>query len=362
MKLKSLLILLSVFLCVFCLSGCGLFSAVFGLSKAADGDELHEDIAEYEALLGPGAAGKLRGSFGLNEGIFPAALTEDMKVAGFRYLAHSSLDPAFLAYLTVDYTPEAYALELERLAALPRTEYRGVYSVTGFANGMEPLAVSAGETGFVYAVKTPARRDSVSYVLLEFYDRFLELEPGDYIPEALLPLGLDTALNNPYSRQIAAEYELYDKLRIETLDLCEPLDPALLLTRTEPEAVFYRADEFNMEFSCGGLFSYFANPGGREVAPALLEDLDRIGAVEHRTVLEQFLEDNQIDLRALSGFDWSRQQELYKRYDFDGVDAKLGALRPLWQILNDYARAHSERFECLRDGEGPEADTAAKRP
>ena len=326
------------------LSGCGVFGLVFGLSGAAERTEVHEDPAEYETLLGPAAAPE--GSFfgpELNQGIFPAALGPEMEPVGFRYVYHNDLDAAYLAYLTVDCTQAAYDAELDRLAALPRSNWAGVYSVTGFPGGA-PLAVSAGESGLVYAVSTPERARSISYVLLEFCDRFLSLDPAEYIPAQLLPQGLDLSLDNPYAKKLQAEYAEYDRLRLSVLERCEALDPEGLPGLPEPLQSFYRADEFWMEWSCGGLLGWLTSPGAKALAPGLPEDLERIGAAEHRLLLETFLAENQIDLKALSGFVYGQEAALRARYDFARFDAALAALPPLWQLLRRYAQANPQVF------------------
>ena len=354
----SLLLLLSLCLS---LSGCALGGALglLGLS-AFEKPEICEDPAEYGRYFGPGATEEYLAEENLDTAIFPAALTPEMDVREFRMIYYNPWDPQWLGYLTVAYSEADYAREAERLAAFPRGSYEGVYSVTGFAE--EPLAVNVDSyQGFVYAIPTPGEKNSVTYVLMEFCNYFYDLDYKAYIPEDYLPQGFDATSGNPYRAvclktaglaqspepvdlEAYAEYEL---LREEVLRRCEKLDAAGLAAQPEAVAVFYRVDAFWTQYSCGGFFGYFANSAGRDYGPSLLEDLDRIGASEHRAMLKSFLEENDIDLTELSDFKWSNMNKLSERINFADFDYHFSELPPLWKILTDYAKANSGEFTSL---------------
>ena len=341
------------------LSGCGAlalgFSSVFG-----DTVHVYEDAADYGRFFGPEATERFLSEETLDPAIFPAALTPEMDVREFKMIYYNPWDPQWLGWLTVVYSEADYARETERLAAFPRGNYKGIYSVTGFAE--EPLAVNVDDyQGFLYAIPTPGEANGVTYVLIEFCNYFYDLKYQDYIPAAYLPLGFDATEGNPYraaclqtaglapnSEAVDPEaYAEYDRLRLEVLNRCEFLDAAGLAAQPEAVAAFYRVDEFWTEYSCGGIYGYFANSAGKEYGASLLEDLDRIGASEHRAMLESFLTENDIDLTELSDFKWSNASELYTRINFGDFDYHFSELRPLWKILTEYAKANSGDFDSL---------------
>ena len=333
------------------LSGCA-FGTALGLLGLSAGEkpELCEDPSEYGRWFGPEATEEYLDKESLDPAIFPAALTPEMEVREFKMIYYNPWDPQWLGYLTVAYSEADYAREAERLAAFPKDDYAGIYSVTGFAE--EPLAVNADDYhGFLYAIPTPGAENSVTYVLLEFCNYFYDLDYRDYIPEAYLPEGFDAGEDNPYRKACLASnnlgvphsvdaeaYAEYEQIREEVLKRCESLDAAELAAQPEAVASFYRADAFWTEYSCGGIFGYFANPAGKDYGPELLEDLDRIGASEHRAMLERFLTENGIDLRDLSEFRWSNMSKLSERIDFADFDYRFAGLRPLWELLEEYAK------------------------
>lgn len=353
-------LLLILALCL-SLSGCALGTAMglLGLSQLEQ-PEVHEDVSEYSRFFGPEATEPFLAQETLDPAIFPAALSPEMEVREFKMIYYNPWDPQWLGWLTVAYSEADYAREAERLAAFPRGDYEGVYSVTGFAE--EPLAVNVDNyQGFLYAIPTPEAENSVTYVLMEFCNYFYDLDYQDYIPEAYLPLGFDATVDNPYqelclktnglapnAESVDPEaYAEYERLRAEVLDRCEALDAAGLAAQPEAVASFYRVDAFWTEYSCGGIFGYFANSAGKDYGPSLPEDLDRIGASEQRAALERFLTENEIDLSSLSDYKWANMSQLSARIDFADFDYHFGELRPLWKVLTEYAEAHSEDFDSI---------------
>ena len=342
------------------LSGCAIGTAMglLGLS-AFEQPEVHEDVSEYSRYFGPGATEQFLVDT-LDTAIFPAALTPEMDVREFKLVYYNPWDPQWLGWLTVAYSEADYAREAERLAAFPRGSYEGVYSVTGFPE--EPLAVNVDSySGFLYAIPTPGAENSVTYVLMEFCNYFYDLKYWDYIPEAYLPLGFDATEDNPY-RAVCLKtvglaaypepvdpeaYAEYERVRSEVLDRCEALDAAGLAAQPEAVAAFYRVDAFWTEYSCGGIYGYFANSAGKEYGALLLEDLDRIGASEHRAMLESFLTENGIDLAELSDFKWSNMSDFTARINFGDFDYHFSELPPLWKLLTEYAEANSGEFDSL---------------
>ena len=79
-------------------------------------------------------------------------------------------------------------------------------SVSGFA--AEPLAISVDRSsGFLYAIPTPGRTNTITYVRLEFGNLFLDLDWTEYVPSQYLPIGFDASEENPWRAAWFAEVE-----------------------------------------------------------------------------------------------------------------------------------------------------------
>lgn len=160
------------------------------------------DPAHYSQYMGDNAKKEYRSKWGMDETIFPAELTAQMQVQDYKMVYYDPWDAQFLSHLTVTYLPDDYQAELERLAAYPSTEYKGYYGVTGFAGG-EPLAVYADSyQGFVYAVSTPGKENSVTYAEIIFCNSMLDIDYTKYIPAEYLPDDLNVRVNvMPFVRE-----------------------------------------------------------------------------------------------------------------------------------------------------------------
>ena len=182
------------------LSGCGAISLMLN-TVFSDTVHVYEDVAEYARFAGANPEEEYEiDSLDLEGDIFPAAIPEGAEVRNFKMVYYNPFDAQWLCYLTVQYTPEAYAAEAERLAAFPRDDYEGVFSVTGFPT--EPLALTVDRTaGFLYAIPTPDLPDAVTYVRIEFGNRFLDLDWTEYVPAQYLPIGFDASPDNPWMEQ-----------------------------------------------------------------------------------------------------------------------------------------------------------------
>ena len=118
-------------------------------------------------------------------------------------------DAQFLSYLTVRYSPEDYAAETARLTALGVTDYKGYYTVTGFADDSDPIAMYADNYhGFVYAMHTPEQENTITYVEMIFCNNFYDLDYKSMIPAQYLPEGFDATIDNPYQREYDKKYGL----------------------------------------------------------------------------------------------------------------------------------------------------------
>lgn len=169
--------------------------------------EVDTDIANYSRHIGENADEKYRYKWGMDESIFPAAITDSMDVIEYKMVYYNPWDAQYLSYLTVSYDDADYAAELERLAAYPSTAYEGYYSVTGFDGG-EPLAIySDSYHGFIYAISTPKQENTITYVELIFCNYFYDLEYIEYIPIHYLPDGFNAQNDNPYQEKMREEIQ-----------------------------------------------------------------------------------------------------------------------------------------------------------
>ena len=65
--------------------------------------------------MGENAEQEYRTKWGMDESIFPDVLTDGMEVLDYKMVYYNPWDSQFLSYLTVTYSPDDYAAELDRL-------------------------------------------------------------------------------------------------------------------------------------------------------------------------------------------------------------------------------------------------------
>lgn len=169
--------------------------------------EVHTDIEEYEKyMIGEAAEEEYRKKWGMDESIFPDAITDSMEVTDYQMAYFDPWDAQFLGYLVVDYEKADYDKEVTRLTEYESTEYQGYYGVTGFPKKYTLLAMYADETyGFVYALTD--NEDTIIYVEIIFCNYFLDVKCEKYIPEKYLPTGFDATRNNDYRKKMMEDYE-----------------------------------------------------------------------------------------------------------------------------------------------------------
>ena len=208
-KIKIILAILGLILVVVILQyvvvGGGLLAL---LSWAYEQSEIEEntDIALYNQFMGENANEEYRSKCGMDESIFPESITEDMSVQDYKMVYYNPWDPQYLSYLVVEYDEEQYQAEDKRLKQYPSEDYMGIYSVTGFDEKYELLAMNSDQYyGFVYALTD--NQNTIIYVELIFCNYFMDLEYNDYIKEEYLPSGFDATLDNPYEKKMMGEQD-----------------------------------------------------------------------------------------------------------------------------------------------------------
>ncbi len=185
------------------------FAAAMGLlwySVSSARVEVDEDVQNYHLYMGENAKGEYRSKWGMDETIFPSAIEEPDDVLEYKMVYYNPWDAQYLSYLTIEYDDADFAAECTRLQAYDSTEYVGYYSVTGFAEGTELLAMYADSyQGFVYAIETPGRENTITYVEIIFCNYFMDLDYAEYMPAEYFPENFDASLDNPYEQQMMSE-------------------------------------------------------------------------------------------------------------------------------------------------------------
>ena len=162
--------------------------------------EVYDDVSHYtEYLASPDVESKWS-KWGMDESIWPEAITEDMKVLDYKMVYYDPWDAQYMGHLAVEYTPEKYAEETARLKAYASTDYIGNYSVTE-EKTYELLAVNADPyRGFVYALTDG--KSKIIYAEQIFCNCFMDLDYKEYTPSEYLLDGFDASMDNPYKKQI----------------------------------------------------------------------------------------------------------------------------------------------------------------
>ena len=159
------------------------------------------DPSHYSRYIGEDAEKEYRNKLAMDESIFPKEITPDMDVVDYKMVYYNPWDPQYLSYLTVTYSPSDYETELDRLEGCGIAPYIGNYSVTGFSGTDDPIAMVADDYhGFVYAIHTPGKDNTITYVELLFCNYSYDIKYNKYIPSEYLPLGFNATSDNPYRK------------------------------------------------------------------------------------------------------------------------------------------------------------------
>ena len=115
---------------------------------------------------------------------------------------------------------------------------------------------------------------------------------------------------------------------------------------TKEQIFAYSLYMFEMEVNNGGLCQFFVNSSS-ECAPFIGEALEAIGATELKSLFEQFMKDNDIDVTDLSSFKITYVEEYEaqtERFDFDKFDNSFYDNENFHQQIIDYFRANVEQL------------------
>lgn len=196
--------ILTVFLSIFCSLMVCLIIIIFTKEHIADTLGLKKEITSinyYDECFGKDSLNKYGDKLGMDDSIFPEKITDYMNVYEFKFVFENVADPQYLAYLTVEYTDDEYANEVQRLMEKGKDEIIEYYGVEAAPDGYEILAIFADSYyGFVYAITPTDKSNYITYVEIIFCNYFLDLNIKEYIPESYILEGFDADINNSYRK------------------------------------------------------------------------------------------------------------------------------------------------------------------
>ncbi len=141
---------------------------------------------------------------------------------------------------------------------------------------------------------------------------------------------------------------LFEAVYLQTLDVVDSFpDEETAFTRISIEQkTVYVLSIYDMEIQNGGLCQFFVN-SSRSLAPYIQENLDIIGATEHKKLFADFIQSNNIDINNLDSFiisDIKDYEAQTKRYDFDSFDNKYIELPALQSYITEYIKTNIEKY------------------
>lgn len=158
------------------------------------------DISHYLWYMGDGAREEYVHKWGMNEGIFPKEISDEMNVTDYKMVYYNPWDAQYLSYLVVEYDDRFYESEIKRLNEYDSTEYLGYFCAEGFAEEYTLLAMEADPSyGLIYALA--GENNQIIYVELIFCNYFYDLDYKNMISEQYLPIGFDATTESAYRQQ-----------------------------------------------------------------------------------------------------------------------------------------------------------------
>lgn len=166
--------------------------------------EVDTDVNHYGQYMGKDAKEEYRTKWSMDEGIFPAEITDEMNVKDYKMVYYNPWDAQYLSYLVVEYDEEDYDEEVSRLENYLSDSYYAYYGAEGFDEKYELLAMNADSyQGFVYALTDG--ESEIIYVEIIFCNYFMDLDYEKYIDTDYLPIGFDATMDNPYRKEKMGE-------------------------------------------------------------------------------------------------------------------------------------------------------------
>ena len=141
--------------------------------------------------------------------------------------------------------------------------------------------------------------------------------------------------------------DLFDAIDFQNYEIAENADEDKELEQfAGARRTVYILSLFDSEIQNGGLCQFFVN-SSRVVAPYVSESLKLVNANEHRTLFDDFIKKNNIDVNNLESFKIFRKRDYIKqtkRFDFDSFDEKYYDLPALQEKIVAYIKNNINEF------------------
>ena len=137
--------------------------------------------------------------------------------------------------------------------------------------------------------------------------------------------------------------EFYDAIECVCEDAVYDMKETSL---TDEQKIVYSLNKFEAEVNNGGLCQFFVNSSS-ECAPYISKALAAVGALELKTLFDDFIQKNNIDVNDLSSFkisDIDEYEAQTERFDFDSFDDKFYENEDIHQQIINYSRKHVEQL------------------
>lgn len=109
---------------------------------------------------------------------------------------------------------------------------------------------------------------------------------------------------------------------------------------TQEQLVVISLTAYDSEINNAGLNQFFSN-SSREFAPIISDSLDKVKALKHKELFDNFIKENKIDLKKLESFDTDNVDEFIDQYDeypFDEFDSEYYQLESLTNLILAYSK------------------------
>lgn len=139
---------------------------------------------------------------------------------------------------------------------------------------------------------------------------------------------------NKVSREMLSDSEINDYI----IDLWVNYDENNKYTQEQLIVISLTA--YDSEINSGGLNQFFSN-SSREFAPIISDSLDKVKALKHKELFDNFIKENKIDLKKLESFDTDNVDEFIDQYDeypFDEFDSEYYQLESLTNLILAYSK------------------------
>lgn len=148
-----------------------------------------------------------------------------------------------------------------------------------------------------------------------------------------------------YYKKILPEEDLHDYI----IDLWVSFDPNNIENYTKQQLVVICVGIYDAEINNGGLCQFFSN-SSRAFAPIISESLEQINAKKHKLQFDNFIKENNIDIKDLDRFKTDNVNEFIEHYndypfiEFDREYYNLEEEENIYDLLIKYAKENYDKI------------------